>query len=98
MRAEPYWDGMAALAHTIPYDGRVMGDTMAGSRAPLMRWSSVTVPTLVMDGGASPPWQRNGVRALAEVLPNAEHRTLEAQDHGPAPEVLAPAILDFLGS
>jgi hypothetical protein len=38
------------------------------------------------------------VRALAEVLPNAEHRTLEAQDHGPAPEVLAPAILDFLGS
>jgi pimeloyl-ACP methyl ester carboxylesterase len=96
MRQEPYWSSMEAAAHTLAYDGMIMGDTMAGSPAPLRRWASVAIPTLVMDGGASPDWQRHAVRALADVLPDARHRTLEGQDHGPASEVLAPALVEFL--
>jgi pimeloyl-ACP methyl ester carboxylesterase len=95
MRAQPFWNQMESVAHTISYDGRIMGDTMSGSPEPLRRWASVTTPTLVMDGGASPPWQRHGVLALAEILPNVEHRTLDGQGHGPATEVLAPALLEF---
>jgi pimeloyl-ACP methyl ester carboxylesterase len=95
MRGQPFWGGMESVAHTIAYDGRIMDDTMRGSPGPLRRWASVTTPTLVMDGGASPPWQRHGVLALAEVLPNVEHRTLEGQTHGADAAVLAPVLVEF---
>ena len=58
MRGEEYWPSLEAVAHTLAYDGTVMGDTMGGSPEPLERWASLGVPTLVMAGGASPPWQR----------------------------------------
>ncbi len=95
MRNAPFWPSMEAVAHTLAYDGIVMGDTMRGSPAPLERWSSLTVPTLVMDGGASPAWQHNAVSALVAALPDARHLTLEGQDHGPDPEALAPALVEF---
>jgi pimeloyl-ACP methyl ester carboxylesterase len=95
MRGQPFWARMESVAHTIAYDGRIMGDTTSGSPEPLERWASGTTPALVMDGGASPPWQRHGVLALAEVLPNVEHRTLEGQTHGAATDVLAPVLVDF---
>lgn len=95
MRQEPFWSSMEAVAHTLSYDGTVMGDTMGGSPAPLKRWSSIAAPSLVMDGGASPDWQRHAVRALVDVLPDARQRTLEGQDHGPDSEVLAPLLVEF---
>jgi pimeloyl-ACP methyl ester carboxylesterase len=95
MRQEPFWSSLESTAHTLAYDGTIMGDTMGGSPAPLRRWASVGVPTLVMDGGASPDWQRHAVRALVDVLPDARQRTLEGQNHGPDPEVLAPALVEF---
>jgi len=100
MRQEPFWSSMEAVAHTLSYDGTVMdgpvmGGTMGGSPAPLERWSSIAVPTLLMDGGASPDWQRHAVRALADVIPGARHRTLLGQDHGPDSEVLAPVLVEF---
>jgi pimeloyl-ACP methyl ester carboxylesterase len=97
-RNEQVWPGLERLAHTLAYDGRIMGDTMSGRQLPAGRWSSVTIPVLVLDGGASPEWQRNAARALAEVLPNAEHRTLEGQTHAVDPAVLAPVLREFLGS
>jgi len=95
MRNDPMWPGMEALAHTIAYDGTIMGDTMSGSSLPLKKWASVAVPALVIDGGASPAWIRNGAQALAEVLSDAQRCTLEGQGHGPAPEVLAPVLVEF---
>jgi hypothetical protein len=49
-----------------------------------------------MDGGESPAWMHAGVRALAEILPNATHRTLEGQTDAADPKVLAAAMEDFL--
>ena len=54
MRQQPFWPAFEAVAHTLAYDGRVLGDTQSGSRAPLARWATVTVPTLVIDGGQTP--------------------------------------------
>ena len=95
MREQPFWSSFEAMAHTLAYDGTIMGDTMDGSPGPLRRWASVRVPALVMDGGASPDWQRHAVRALAQILPDAHRMTLEGQDHGPDSEVLTPVLVDF---
>lgn len=95
MRQSPMWSGLEGMAHTLPYDGMVMGDTMFGGPAALDRWSSMSVPTLVMDGGASPPWLRNAARMLSEVLPNSQYLTLEGQTHAVAPEALVPVLEEF---
>lgn len=95
MRSDPMWPGLEAVAHTLAYDGTIMGDTMRGNPAPLKRWTSVTTPTLVMDGGESPAFMHNGAQALVDVLPNAQRQTLAGQTHGAAPEVLAPVLEEF---
>lgn len=95
IRSSPMWPNMEKIAHTLAYDGTVMGDTMSGKPLPDSPWGFVAVPVLVMDGGASPEWQRNGVRALVNILPNVQYLTLEGQDHGPADGVLAPALIEF---
>ena len=84
-----------ALAHTIPYDRQILADTLSGSPAPLRQWASVSTPTLIMDGGASPPFMHASADAIAAVLPNAERRTLAGQAHGAAPDVLAPVLVEF---
>ena len=54
MRASPGWPPMEAMAHTIPYDARIMDGLMTDDPEPLARWASVATPILVLDGGASP--------------------------------------------
>lgn len=95
MRSASTWPALEALAHTLAYDVAILGDNMAGNPLPTEQWRAATAPALVMDGGASPQWIRNSARALADVLPNAQHRTLEGQAHDAAPEVLAPEIERF---
>jgi pimeloyl-ACP methyl ester carboxylesterase len=98
MRSAPYWAALENVAHTLAYDGAVMGDMMSGTPLPLRRFASVEVPTLVIDGGASPAWARSAVAAIVDVLRNAQRRTLEGQTHDVAPEALAPVVGEFLGS
>ncbi|MBO0778338.1 MAG: alpha/beta hydrolase [Ktedonobacteraceae bacterium] len=95
MRQSPMWPAIEAVAHTIPYDGTIMGDTMRGNPASLRKWASVAVPTLVLDGGASHVHMHHGAQELARILPDAQHQRLPGQDHGPADDVLAPALQAF---
>jgi len=95
MRSMPMWPQLEAVAHTIPYDGIIMGDTMSGNPATLKKWTTVNTPTLVMVGGASPAFFHNGAQALIDILPNAKLRVLAGQDHGPADDVLAPVLAEF---
>ena len=95
MRGDPSWAMFEALAPTLRYDAAITAPTMVGAPLPTERWATVTIPTLVMDGGASPAYMRNGVAALGRVLPNATYRTLEGQDHGVAPEAIAPILAAF---
>lgn len=95
MRSMPMWPQLEAVAHTIPYDNAIMGDTMSGNPATLKKWASVTVATLVMVGGASPAFFHNGAQTLVDILPNAKSRILAGQVHGPADDVLAPILVDY---
>jgi pimeloyl-ACP methyl ester carboxylesterase len=97
MRQSPAWPRMVALAPTLAYDTRIMADTTRGDPAPLGQWAFVTTPTLIIDGTATFPFMHASADALAAVLPDAERATLEGQDHGPAPEVLAPVLIEFFG-
>ena len=90
----PFWPSLEALAHTLWYDGVIMGDNMVGKPLSADRWSSVTIPTLVIAGGASPPSQLNAVQ-LADVLPNARLLTMEGQTHEVDPTLLAPVLAEF---
>ena len=95
MRLMPVWSKLKAVAHTLPYDGAIVQDNQRGRPLPANRWTSVTVPTLVMDGGKSPEWIRRANQSLASVLPNAKHSTLEGQTHMVKAEAHAPALLEF---
>ncbi len=95
MRQSPLWAGMEKVAHTLVYDNTIMGDNMAGRSLQAQRWTSITIPTLVMDGGASEVWMHNSVQALADALPNAQRRTLPGQTHNADPATLAPVLIEF---
>ncbi|MFF6778394.1 alpha/beta fold hydrolase [Streptomyces sp. NPDC012637] len=95
MRQAPFWAGMEAVARTLPYDGRIMGDTMSGRPLPVGRWASVTVPVLVGSGDAGAPHMLTGARELAASAGNYTLRVFPGEEHAIAPEVLAPALADF---
>src|SRR5882757_1085748 len=54
-RQTPKWAELASVAHTVAYDLTLLAGTVSGDPLPTDRWAAVTVPTLVIDGGASPP-------------------------------------------
>ena len=45
----------------------------------------------------SPEWLHNAAQAVAGVLPNAQRRTLQGQNHGVESEALAPVLVEFFG-
>jgi pimeloyl-ACP methyl ester carboxylesterase len=93
----PMVESMEPIAHTVAYDGRVMlRGSMNGGPLPAEWRDSVTVPTLVMDGGNSPQWAHSACRALVALLPDVTYRTLEGQDHAAAPEAIVPVLEEFL--
>jgi len=94
MRQTPVWSLFESVAPTLAYDNAIMGD---GS-VPAERLASITVPTLVMNGGASPAFMHNAAQVVAHALPNAKLRTLEDQTHEVAPEVLAPVLEKFFAA
>jgi hypothetical protein len=54
-----------------------MTGTMSGTPLPADRWAAVTVPVLVVDGGASPAWMHHAADALTTVLPDVRRRTVD---------------------
>ncbi|MFE1441135.1 alpha/beta fold hydrolase [Streptomyces sp. NPDC058739] len=95
MRQAPFWAGMEAVARTLPYDGRIMGDTMSGRPLPLERWTSVTVPVFVGSGDAGAPHMLTGARELAAAGPNFTLRVFPGEEHAIDAKVLAPALTGF---
>ncbi|MGH2589230.1 MAG: alpha/beta fold hydrolase [Actinomycetota bacterium] len=90
-RSQPWWAATEALAHTLAYDARIMGDYTV----PTDRAASVKVPTLVVAGGADFPWMRETAQALADAAPDGRVRFLEGQGHDVDPAVLAPVLVEF---
>jgi pimeloyl-ACP methyl ester carboxylesterase len=90
-RSQPFWGAQEALAHTLAYDATIMGDYSL----PNERAAAVTVPTLVLDGGASFAGMAEAAEALAEALPQGRRRTLEGQGHDVDPKALAEVLVGF---
>jgi pimeloyl-ACP methyl ester carboxylesterase len=93
-RKAPFWQAQEALAHTLAYDATVMGDYSL----PVERAATVTAPTLVIAGGGSFPFMRETARALADILPDGQRRTLQGQTHDVAPEAIAAVLEEFFNA
>lgn len=95
VREQPWFALLATMGHTLLYDAAALGDESA---IPHDKAARVSVPTLVMDGGASFPFMHTAAAALVEVMPNGEQLTLDGQTHEVQPEALAPVLIDFFKS
>jgi pimeloyl-ACP methyl ester carboxylesterase len=95
MRLTPLWPKLKAIAHTLPYDSLITTEHQRGLSGSLHRWSGIDQPALVLCGGKSPVWMRNGMSALAGTLPHATYRTLNGQTHNLRPKVVAPELAQF---
>jgi pimeloyl-ACP methyl ester carboxylesterase len=91
-RQHPMWPLWEGAALSLAYDAAVLGEESA---VPTERAARVSVPTLIMNGGASYPFMRVAAGELAQAIPNAQHRILEGQTHEVAPDVLASVLHDF---
>src|SRR5262245_8341614 len=93
-RQQPFWAATEALAHTLAYDARIMGDY----RIPTDRVAGVKADTLVIAGGADMPFMRDTAQALADALPDGRVALLDGQGHNVDPTVLGPVLKEFFGS
>jgi pimeloyl-ACP methyl ester carboxylesterase len=97
MAQQPWWPALAAAAPTLLYDHTATHEI---SLDPDWRgrWADITVPAIVYSGDQTFPGMPEAADAVAAALPNAIRRVLPGQDHGPAPEAIVPALLEFLQS
>jgi pimeloyl-ACP methyl ester carboxylesterase len=89
---------MLRLAPTMPYDHAVMGDEADGGAIPVELARSITRPTLVIAGSASPDFFLDTAERLASLIPSARYAVLAGQDHGAPAEAVARAVAEFLAS
>jgi pimeloyl-ACP methyl ester carboxylesterase len=90
-KTQPFWADQEKIAHTLAYDARIMGDY----RLPIEQAAKLTVPTIVIAGGASVPFMSQTANALGAALPNGRSEILPGQDHNVAPEAIAPVLKEF---
>jgi len=96
MREYEMWPMFEAVAPTLVYDAAAMGEDAS---VPTEKAARITVPALIMDGGATPyPFMHISAAALANAMPHAQHRTLEGQTHEVAAEAIAPVLVEFFNS
>ena len=99
MRLMPSWSKSKSVAHTLPYDLAIMGETQRGKPLSTSQWATASMPTLVLTGGKSEAFFHKAGDALAAILPSAEHRILKDQHHGSvvmSPNVVASELAGFL--
>jgi pimeloyl-ACP methyl ester carboxylesterase len=84
MFRSPVGEAMLDCARALPYDYAVLGDGLI----PTELAAKVNVPTLILAAEAMP----ETAQALADAMPNARLRAMEASAHELPPEVLAPVL------
>jgi pimeloyl-ACP methyl ester carboxylesterase len=98
MPLTPVWGKLKAVAPTLVYDITILQDHQRGTPLTPAEWAAVKPPALIAAGGKSPDWMTNAARALANVLPDARHRTIPGQNHMVKPQAIAPVLTEFFTS
>jgi pimeloyl-ACP methyl ester carboxylesterase len=83
----PTGEGMLDCARVLPHDYAVLGDGLV----PTDLAARVDVPTLILAAEA----MSETAQALADAMPNARFRAMEASAHELPPEALAPVLKEF---
>jgi pimeloyl-ACP methyl ester carboxylesterase len=96
MRESDFWPGLEAIAPTIAYDGRNVGDTMSGKPLRADLWDEVRAPVRVLYGHDTWPHLAAGAKAVAAHLPTATLKAVPGENHSTTADVLAPALRDFI--
>lgn len=87
------WPHLVGLAHTLPYDGEIIGDCHVPDRI-----SRITVPTLGVTGEKSPQWQQDSLAEVVSRIPGARAVTLPEADHNLVAASVAPSVIEFFGT
>src|SRR5207248_2598851 len=95
-RTQPWFAGLEAVAHTLPYDVAILEGTQSGRPLSPSLTKNVRQPALVIVSSPGLPWMHHGNQALVDALPDARLIELEGEFHALKPEVLAPPITEFL--
>jgi len=82
------WSELTAVAHTLEYDARIVGDGSVPAQLKIL-----SVPTLALTGGSARMQQ--AAKALLATVPHGQHRILDRQTHDPNPRILATALVEF---
>ncbi|MER5624133.1 alpha/beta fold hydrolase [Streptosporangium amethystogenes] len=93
MKAGPFWEAMGSTAPALAYDAEVAGDFSL----PADQLASITVPTIVIDGGTI-PWVSTAAEAITAALPTPQRRTLHGQPHNVDPAAIAPVLAEFFAA
>jgi pimeloyl-ACP methyl ester carboxylesterase len=88
------WKQQKAVAHTLPYEARVMNDF----ELPADRFATIDLPVLVMVGGKAAPAMADAQRRIAAAVPRARHEVLAGQTHQVSAAAIAGALRAFLGA
>lgn len=91
MHSSPGWEGMQAIAHTLPYDVIITNNQTMPEGL-----EKIAAPTLLVAGGASPSWARSAIDQVAATIPGALSLVLDGQTHGVADDAIFPVLLKFL--
>jgi pimeloyl-ACP methyl ester carboxylesterase len=95
LRALPSWAARVAAAHTIPREVRAV----EGYRIDAERLGVLPVPTLLLLGGDSPPFMRDGTERLRAAISGSRVVVMPGQQHSAmntAPEVFVREVTSFL--
>ena len=92
MRNAPFRPGLEAMAHTLPYELKIIGDGMA---VPFDLLEKAEMPALVVDGQTT-PWMTKTAEVIAAGLPDGRHLSIAGLGHELTPELLADPVAAFL--
>ena len=95
LRSAPTWPVRVAAAHTVARE--VRGEE--SYRVEPERFAGVAAPALLLLGGESPDWAREGTERIRDALPDARIAVLPGEGHAAimtAPELVADEVKRFL--
>jgi pimeloyl-ACP methyl ester carboxylesterase len=95
MRALPAWEGRIAAAHTLPREARVD----ESYKLDPIRLASMSVPTLILQGGESPSFLTLSNQSVHAALPNSRIAVMPGQQHvamDTATDLFVAEVLSFL--